>query len=137
MCRMTDFLDFNNLRRRSSPNQWLVGPADFRSDLTVDRVAAVFKTPAKTLAEKWVAVLKAQSRTIVLGVSDDGLSVEAQQRSALLRFVDVISFRAIPIDDESSTFVAYSRSNLGYWDVGVNQRRLTQWVDALQRSTSR
>lgn len=130
---MTDYLDFHHLARRSSPNQWLVAPSDFRPALTVDDIAPVIALSASALAEKWAGTVKAKPRTVLLARSDDGLQLEAEQRSALFRFVDVISFRAIPIDDNAATFIAYSRSNSGYWDMGVNRRRLDAWVAALQR----
>ena len=96
---MTDFLDFNRLPVRSSPNRWLVAPSDFRPALTVDQAAPVIALSANALTRKWADIVKVQPRTVLLGVSDDGRQVEAEQRSKLFRFVDAISFRAIPIEN--------------------------------------
>jgi uncharacterized protein (DUF1499 family) len=101
--------------------------------LTVDQAAPVIALSANALTRKWADIVKVQPRTVLLGVSGDGLQVEAEQRSKLFRFVDAISFRAIPIEHSASTFIAYSRSHSGYWDMGVNRRRLVAWVDALQQ----
>lgn len=77
-------------------------------------------------------LIQQQPRTSIVGISDDRLQVEAEQRSAVFRFVDKISFRAVPLGADQSTFFAYSRSQVGYWDLGVNRRRLIGWTAALR-----
>ena len=94
----------------------------------------MFDVPPTQLAAAWLEVLRTQPRTTVVAVSDDGLRVEAEQRSALFGFVDKISFRAMPLDHGQSTYSAYSRSLAGYWDIGVNKGRLADWSAALQRA---
>ncbi len=131
---MTDFLDFATLERPDSPNHWLVGsrlPADAPA---ADAPAPTFDVPAAQLAAAWVGVVQRQPRTRILGVSEDGLQVEAEQRSAVFRFVDRVSFRAVALSSGRSSFLAYSRAQVGYWDLGVNRRRLDDWVGALRRT---
>lgn len=129
---MTSFTDFDRLDRPSSPNTWLVAPAESVHSLHADAAAPEFEYRAVRLTEDWIRVLEQQPRTEIIAVSDDGLQVEAEQRSAVFRFVDRISFRAVPLGPGRSTFFAYSRSELGYWDLGVNRRRLDDWLAALQ-----
>lgn len=124
--------DFATLERPGSPNTWLIAPPGAVDALTPDIAAPALPVPAARLAAAWTETVAAQPRSEVVTVSNDGLQVEAQQRSALFRFVDDVSFRAVPIDDTHSTFIAYSRSRVGYWDIGVNRKRLTAWTDALQ-----
>lgn len=124
-------LDFKSLRRPSSPNHWLVAPRDADPSLRADVVAPVLAVPAPQLVRAWTVVVEDQPRTRLLAVSKDGLQVEAEQRSAVFGFVDRISFRAVPVDQDRSTFYAYSRSQVGYWDVGVNRRRLDGWIGQL------
>jgi uncharacterized protein (DUF1499 family) len=131
---MTAFFDFAKLARPSSPNHWLVAPPQQRG---ADEQAAVLPVSPQRLAEAWLAMLEQAPRTRVLAVSPDRLQVEAEQRSALFRFVDRISFQAVPQDAGHATFFVYSRSQLGYWDMGVNRRRLRHWVDALLSSLDR
>jgi uncharacterized protein (DUF1499 family) len=125
----TVLTDFGNLVRPESPNTWLVGPADFSPK--PDQTAPVFAVPAATLARAWIDVLEIQPRTRILAVSPDGLQVEAQQTSAVFGFVDRIAVRVLPLAAERCTFVAYSRAQVGYWDLGVNRRRLGAWIRAL------
>jgi uncharacterized protein (DUF1499 family) len=47
--------------------------------------------------------------------------------------VDTIAVRVLALPDGRSTFAAYSRSEKGYWDLGVNRRRLGDWAAAVER----
>jgi uncharacterized protein (DUF1499 family) len=66
----------------------------------------------------------------------DGLQVEAQQRSAVFGFIDRISARFLPVAPERSTLIAYSRSLVGYWDLGVNRNRLQRWLTDLKKDVA-
>ena len=134
---MSGFLEFGALQRPTSPNHWLVAPTDADASLHPDATAPRFQLPAERLAQAWVEVVKQAPRSRIVGLSSDGLQVEAEQRSALFGFIDKVSFRAVAVNDESSTFFAYSRSKTGYWDFGVNGRRLSDWVEALQQAADR
>ena len=125
------FTDFSQLQRPSVPNNWLIAPAYDAAALLSNSVATVVHSTPIELAATWRTVVEAQPRTRTIAVSDDGLRVEVEQRSALFGFIDRISFQALASDDGHATFYAYSRSQTGYWDLGVNRRRLTAWVEEL------
>jgi uncharacterized protein (DUF1499 family) len=131
---MTTLTAFDALERPDSPNHWLVAPA--AAGLEADAVAPLFAISATQLAQRWGDVLRQQPRTRIVAQSSDHLQIEAEQRSAWFGFVDRISFRAVPVDEETSTFFAYSRSLTGYWDMGVNRGRLTDWLEQLQQQAS-
>lgn len=76
----------------------------------------------------WEEVVQASPRARVLQISETNLLLHAEQRSHLLRFVDTIAIRVLPLPDGQSTFAAYSRSELGYSDMGVDQARLEDWI---------
>jgi uncharacterized protein (DUF1499 family) len=126
----TIYVDLATLAPPSSPNNWLVAPPDFTTG-NADQAAPVFDRPADQLARAWMAVIDSQPRTTVLGIFDDGLQIEAQQRSVAFGFIDRISTRVIPLASGRSTLIAYSRSLAGYWDLGVNRSRLRRWLGEL------
>lgn len=130
-----EWTDFTDLRRPDSPNTWLVAPAGFRA-ASADEEAPSLPVDAAALAQAWVAVVQAQPRTQIRAVSSDGLQVEAEQRSSVFGFVDRVSFRAVPLAEQRSTLIAYSRSQVGYWDLGVNRRRLRAWLAALGQAVA-
>jgi uncharacterized protein (DUF1499 family) len=124
--------DFETLRPPASPNWWLVAPQDL-TPASPHAVPPVFPVPAEALRDAWLRMLAAQPRARVLGRSADGLQVEACQRTPVLRFTDLVSARFLPLGPEASTLAVYSRSQLGYWDVGVNARRVRLWLRALRK----
>ena len=125
------FAEFDNLNVPTSPNTWLVAPADF-APAKPDASAPVFDVPAKRLAQAWISVVESEPRTKILAVSEDGLQIEAEQRSAVFGFLDRISTKCVTLQPIRSTLVAYSRSRVGYWDFGVNRSRLQRWLAKLQ-----
>lgn len=127
----TQFLSFADLRPPSSPNAWLIAPTDAVAG-EADEPAPTFAASAERVARAWVEVIEAQPRTRIVATSADGLRIEAEQRSAVFGFVDRISARFIPIDANRSTAALYSRAGIGYWDLGVNRRRLHDWLVKLQ-----
>ena len=128
----TTFTDFETLDPPTSPNRWLVAPAGASIADKADATAPTFEVAADRLVEAWTGVVRKQPRVRFLGTSPDGLQVEAEQRSALVGFVDRISFRAVPLAAGQSTLYAYSRSEVGYWDLGVNRSRLKSWLTDLR-----
>lgn len=138
----TTVTDFGSLVRPSSPNSYLVSPAPpasgyYHITVAADEMAPEFDVSAAKLTETWVDVIGKEPRVTVVTVSEDGQQVEAKQASAVFGFVDDVSFRAIPIADDRSTFVAYSRSRVGYWDLGANKSRLSRWLEALEAAITK
>lgn len=121
------FVDWENLRRSGDPNDWLLAPGngDFQGG---DEIAPVFDVAPGSLAKAWMAVIASKPRTEIVAVSDDSLTIEAEQESAVFGFIDRISSRVSPLPENKSTISVYSRSTVGYWDLGVNKRRVRDWL---------
>ena len=96
----------------------------------------MFDVPASTLADAWRAAIEAQPRATILATSEDGLRLEAEQKSAVFGFMDRISIAVLPLDAERSTFAAYSTSLVGYWDMGANRARLRDWIEAVEKNAA-
>lgn len=127
----TSFTDFATLVPPRQPNNWLIAPASFGS-ATPDELAPTVDASAEQVVDLWIRIIEEQPRARVLGVSEDGLQVEAEQASALFGFTDRISLRVLAAQGGGCTLVAYSRAETGYWDLGVNRSRLREWLAALQ-----
>ena len=136
MSSAVTFTDFSSLSPPDSPNNWLVAPADFSGAASPDQSAPFFDIPASTLAEAWRAAIQSQPRVTTLATSEDGLHIEAEQKSAVFGFVDRISIAVLPLDSNRSTFAAYSTSQVGYWDMGANRARLRDWIEAVERNAA-
>ena len=124
------FLEWEDLQPPDSPNNWLLAPSngDFPQ---ADEAAPVFDVAPGDLAAAWITVIGSRPRTKVLAVSEDAMQVEAVQESALFGFSDRISARILPLPEDKSTIAVYSRASVGYWDLGVNKRRVQDWLNIL------
>jgi len=128
-------LDPLAVSRPASPNTFLAAAAGL-TRAAPDVGVEDFPLPAPALAEAWVRVVRAQPRTEVLERGDDGLLVAAVQRSRVLGFVDDVAARAVPRGEGASTIAVYSRSRVGWHDMGVNRARVEAWLAALRREVS-
>ena len=82
----------------------------------------------------WQAVIARQPRTTQTGADNATMTFEYVQRSALLRFPDTITVQFLPETNGKATRVlVYSASKIGYSDMGVNRRRVTDWLSALEQ----
>lgn len=125
----TPFADFSQLQRPDTPNTWLVGPADFSP--RPDEIAPVFAVTPQALQQAWRDVVQSEPRTRIVAESAEISQIEAEQKTAVFGFVDKISTRILPLAGGRSTLVAYSRSQVGHWDLGTNRRRLRAWLTSL------
>lgn len=125
-------LDPLTLERTGRPNDYLVCPAD-RCAAPADRAAPVLDVPALDQLRLWEEVARLSERTRILGIDESALTLHVEQKSRIFGFIDTVIVHVLPFDDglptsERSTFAAYSRSELGYGDMGVNQARLESWI---------
>lgn len=121
-------ISFDKLKLKASPNQYLVAPEGFCPLAKPHRVAPVFKVSAANLREAFAAVAMAEPR-VTRGPSDKGLDqYEFVQRSALLGFADDVTVRFIALSPATSTLAIYSRSRVGWSDMGVNRKRIDLWL---------
>lgn len=129
-------VSFSTLVRRTTPNDALACPADLCRAATPDLEAPTFPVPASELRGRLEALVRDEPRTDYLheGIDDIGRA-RLVQRSALLRFPDVIDVEIIAVDSSRSTVALYSRSVIGISDFGVNRARLARWLDALARAS--
>lgn len=126
------FLDFDALRPPAAPNWALAAPGAGDAAGARRLIASpVYAGPPEQVIAALGEALSARPRTAVTATADDGQALEAVARSALLRFTDRISGRAAPLPDGGTGLWLYSRAAVGYWDMGVNPRRLTELLAAL------
>lgn len=122
-------VDFSALERRTTPNDALVCPKGV-SEAKIDQVAPVFKTGVVGLRAAMAKVVSQEPRTTLVGHSDRLLTERYVERSAVLKFPDTIVVAYIEMP-EGATVAMYSRSQLGYSDLGANLSRLRRWIDKL------
>ena len=125
-------IDFQNLKRPSSPNYYLVCPDGYCPKARPNRTAPVFTCPATELQEKAQRVWRDLPGVELVSSDTELLQDRYVKRSSVLRFPDVITVRFIDLDDGTSSLALYSRSLIGYTDFGANKKRVIDWLSRLE-----
>lgn len=123
-------LDPTTVARTGRPNDRLLCPVGACAAPS-DAEAPVLDLAPEELLARWRRVIEAQPRTRVVEEDPTGLRIVVEQRSRIIGFVDTIAIKILPLPDGRASFAAYSRSQTGYWDLGVNAERLDSWTRAL------
>ena len=90
-----------------------------------------FKLQAEQLGEIVRDVITAQVRTELVNEDSEIDQLVFVQRSKLFGFADTIWIQTVDLKPHAS-IIMYSRSNFGFWDLGVNLRRVRAWLAAIQ-----
>ena len=122
-------IDFASLQVDPKPHTWLVLPEGFQSTATPDAICPVYEEGPDALLERFIATGLSEPRTEI--VRREGLQVELCQKSLVFRFPDYITVEAMA-QNSGSALAIYSRSQMGYSDLGVNGKRITRWLSNLQ-----
>ena len=123
-------IDLTQVNRSDAPNSALACPSNYcqgRANLKVP----IFQFSKATLAVKFQEIIKSEIRMKLLQNNpqlDQSIYV---QRSKLFGFPDTVWVQFIDLNFESSLII-YSRSNYGYWDFGVNRKRVEGWLKKLK-----
>ena len=122
-------IDLRTVARTGAWNDALAcPPATCRA--ASDIASPVVAVPVDALIERALEVLVLQPRVDLISVDRALRQIVFVQRSAVLGFPDTIRVQAIEIVAGSAVIV-YSRSNYGYWDIGVNRARVARWLDLI------
>lgn len=118
--------------RTGRPNDALICPETACAD--ADRSTPIYPVEPARLAEAWRGVVAMEPRASVVAEDQGRMLLLARQRSAVFGFTDTVAVRVVPgPTDGSSSFAAYGRAEVGFYDFGVNRRRLADWQAAVER----
>jgi hypothetical protein len=123
-------VDFATLRLTDKPNQFLLcPPGTCRAEAQGQSPA--FNEDVNALQARWRAMVAGEPNVDVLAEEEDGQQITYVQRSARLRFPDIITVRLIALSPTRSTLAVYSRAVYGRKDFGVNRARVEDWLGNL------
>lgn len=129
-------VDFATLVRPSTPNSYLVCPAD-RCAAVADEPGPVYAAPAVELLARIRAILSAEPRTRLMQDQPERLRLVFVQRSRIFRFPDTVTVQLFSLPDGGATLAMYSHSNYGRSDLGVNKERVRRWLDLIEAEATR
>lgn len=117
-----------HLQRPASPNTALVAPPG--AGPTPDIPAPYFNASPEALYRALRRVAEATPRTYLQSADDARHEAHYVARSAVFNFPDLITLAVQP-DGAGSRPVLYSRSLYGHSDLGVNKKRLQDYLARL------
>jgi len=123
-------LDFATLQRPWKPNNYLLAPADL-TPAKIDGPAPEYVLEPDRLIDAFRRIALAQPRTVEIGFDRALNQAEFVQRSAVFRFPDTITARAVARGTGKSALAIYSRAKYGIRDFGVNKARVEDWLRRL------
>ena len=122
---------FDTLKLKASPNQFLVAPEGLCQNAKPHLVSPVYEMTAEALEDLLASKILALPRTKeVLRSAGEGQRAFVQ-RSALIGFPDTLIFQTYEVEAERSSLAIYSRSHIGWSDMGVNKRRVSALLATL------
>ncbi len=124
-------VDFKTLQLPTSPNYYLVCPADYCA-ARPDEISPVFKKSVAQVEVIWQQMIAKQPQTLLLSSNPAIHQYFYVQRSLIFRFPDYITVQFIPVSDTTSTIAIYSHAKYGYSDFGVNKNRVRNWLNELK-----
>jgi uncharacterized protein (DUF1499 family) len=130
---MPGFIDFKTLQRPASPNTAFLAPPGFASAAAPDGSPPVYDAAPGELYQRALRFVTDRGGW-QLGEQDPAsLRLSFIAVSPLMRFKDDVDLQILPVDGQpaKSTFAAYSRSRVGYSDLGANRKRLDALSGAL------
>lgn len=129
---MTDFIDFTRLERPGSPNTYLLLPDGFSSTAQPDAVSPDFPVSASRLFEALMQSVREAGAEGTLQADLPSRRLRYVAVTKLLRFKDDVDGAVIETGPETSAIAIYSRSRIGYSDLGANRKRVEGLLKAVQ-----
>ena len=130
---MTDFIDFQTFKRPAKPNSWFVAPDGFTDTGLPDETSPVFDRTPAALFQDIMQMIAARDDWKITASDPAAGRISFIAVTKLLRFKDDVDILVLPVPghDHQSTLVVYSRSRVGYSDLGTNGKRVNALLSAL------
>ena len=131
---MSDFIDFKTLTRPPKPNTCLAAPKDLCENAKADCHPPALSQPAADAFASVVACVHQEKSWGKLVSDSDGLRLRFVATTGIMRFKDDVDIQLIAKTDSETDIAIYSRSRVGYSDLGANRKRVEKLLTALTRN---
>jgi uncharacterized protein (DUF1499 family) len=126
-----DVIDFPALPPTTKQHSFLMCPEGV-CNLHADAPSPVFDMEWERLRTYWGEVIGHQPRVKLIAGDGELKKITYIQHTAILRFPDIITIEFFPVGEHGSSFAIESHARYGYSDLGVNRKRVLEWVALLQ-----
>ncbi|MCQ8185479.1 DUF1499 domain-containing protein [Parvularcula maris] len=122
-------IDLRSVTRSGKPNQFLAAPENYLASETADMVPPVYSAAPDALMTRLRSHVEAEKAVSDIETAGHRLSYVAT--IPVFGFKDDVDVEVLPADG-GSTLAVFSRSRVGYSDLGVNARRVKRLLEALK-----
>lgn len=131
---MAEHIDFKTLERPSSPNTYLLAPPGLCNSAEPDEPSPVFDASASALFATVNELVSGRDNWTVAASDTSLMQIEAVAATKILKFKDDVTIRVLADqnDELKSQLAIYSRSRVGYSDLGANRKRVQKLVEELK-----
>jgi uncharacterized protein (DUF1499 family) len=130
--RSSSVTGLSDVRLHFRPNQFLVLPAGFGTE-TPHETSPVYPFDAGALFDLVRQTVTAEPRVKLRAADEKAYRLELVQRTPLLRFADDITIECVPLEGGAGLAI-YSRSRLGFSDLGTNAKRIRHWLSLIEKA---
>lgn len=132
---MSARVDFESLERPKSPNTYLVAPDGLCANASPDAPSPEFEDTPATCFAKLQAVIAGHKNWGVQHCDTPKMQIDLVAVTRVLKFKDDVAVRVLPDDTnpENSKLAVYSRSRVGYHDLGTNRKRVESLITELKK----
>ncbi|MCR9078577.1 MAG: DUF1499 domain-containing protein [Hyphomonadaceae bacterium] len=125
---MTDFISFKSLKRPPKPNTCLAAPENHCLAAEPDFAPPVMAMTGRGLFSRMSEVIASERRFGDFEADPENLRIKFVATTGLMRFKDDVDIEIIPVNEGKATFAIYSRSRVGYSDLGANRKRVKELI---------
>lgn len=108
-----------------------------QGSLKAHDLSPIYEISVDELWRLWLKVTARQPRVKLLAQDAERRRTLHVQRSPIFRFPDFVRAEIIDIQPRSASIAIDSRARYGYYDFGVNRRRVGAWVALLTEAVQR
>ncbi len=123
--------DFAALTPPASPNWHLVCPPEKCPNIPAQAEAPEFGIPAERLRNILTSLIQSLPNATLIEETPTRLYVI--DRTAIVRWPDHVVIDIIPVGENASTLIIFSRSQYGRSDFDENKSRVENWLSRLDR----
>lgn len=124
-------VDFASFSPTKKPNHALFCPKDYCPNAGKYKLSPTFELPVNVLKGKLLALVEAEPHMVQVAADDENLQYRYVQYTPLMRYPDTIRIQLIELGDGKSSFAIFSESQIGKSDLGVNFKRVNNWLKQL------
>jgi len=128
---MTDYISFKSLKRPPKPNTCLVAPNNHCLAAEPDFDPPLLEMTGRGVFSKLSEIIAADRSFGKVDSDAEQLRLKFVATTGLMRFKDDVDIEVIPLEDGKTTLAIYSRSRVGYSDMGANQKRVRKLIHDL------